>query len=121
MAVVDLNKLEEIHEPPVAGSTDAVDLDLSAYLREVEIDLRIEHLEGLRQDRREREKYADKIFNLVTRWLYGIMALIILCSLDRAVPCFHLSDTVILAIIGGTTVTVLGLFAIVAKYLFPKK
>lgn len=33
-------------------------------------------------------------------------------------PRFELSDTVLLALIGGTTASVLGLFVIVANYLF---
>jgi hypothetical protein len=34
---------------------------------------------------------------------------------------FNLSDTVILAAIGGTTVNVLGIFVVVVNYLFPKR
>ena len=34
---------------------------------------------------------------------------------------FALSDAVILAAIGGTTVNVLGIFIIVVNYLFPKR
>ncbi len=121
MAKVDLRKLAEIHEVATPKSKGTVDPDRAAFVAKVDHDLKNEHLRGLRQDRREREKYADKIFTLVTRWLFGIMVLIILCGLGKSVPIFHLSDAVLLAIIGGTTVTVLGLFAIVAKYLFPKK
>ena len=38
-------------------------------------------------------------------------------------PCisFKLSDTVLATLIGSTTASVLGLFAIVANYLFPKR
>lgn len=37
------------------------------------------------------------------------------------VVAFELSDTVVLALIGGTTANVVGLFYIVARYLFPRR
>ena len=34
---------------------------------------------------------------------------------------FNLSNNVLLAAIGGTTINVIGLFLVVARYLFPKR
>lgn len=34
---------------------------------------------------------------------------------------FKLSDSVLIALIGGTTVNVIGLFLVVANYLFPRR
>lgn len=96
-----------------------------------------EKAEILKQDRLERQKYAKYLFKLVCAWLLGVYSIIILGGLSAStiridvddiphleridgLPKFELSDTVLLALIGGTTVNVLGLFIIVANYLFPK-
>ena len=76
-------------------------------------------VEGLRQDIAERKAYANKVFKLVCFWLFGLFILLLLAGFPR--PPFYLSDSVLIAIISGTTVNVLGLFAIVANYLFPKR
>lgn len=74
---------------------------------------------SLDQDIREREKYTDKIYNLIYKWLQGI-GLIILFQGFLPKKFFYLSDKVLIALIGGTTINVLGLFAIVVCYLFRK-
>ena len=83
------------------------------------------------QDTRERKSYAIKIFWLVTVWLGLVFLLLILNGFKRASvglgssPAvltfgwhFELSDKVLVSIIAGTTVDVIGLFAVVASYLF---
>ena len=58
---------------------------------------------------------------MVVIWLLGIAAFLLLdgfWSAYNSKP--FLSDAVILALIGGTTASVLGLFTIVANYLFPQ-
>jgi hypothetical protein len=75
----------------------------------------------LRQDLIERRRYADGLWKMVVIWLLGITAFLLLDGFWSAYnnkP--FLSDAVILALIGGTTASVLGLFAIVANYLFPQ-
>ena len=93
-----------------------------------------EYVEVLKQDREERAKYAGKLFRLICAWLASVY-LILLCngieyeevyfkeksSLETEVVYkldFNLSEPVLLALIGGTTINVLGLFVIVANYLF---
>ena len=54
---------------------------------------------------------------MVAVWLIAILTIIILtglCILD-------ISDTIILGLIGATTVNVTAFFVIVTKYLFPSK
>ena len=66
-----------------------------------------------------RLKYADKVFWLVCVWLsFVIMALG--CS-GLHIHGFQLSDNVLIAFIVSTTASVIGLFAIVAKWLFPSR
>ena len=78
-----------------------------------------EELKGLKQDREERKRYATRIFNLIAVWLFGIFFLLILAGFRPF--GFHLGDTVLVSFIGGTTINVLGIFIVVAKYLFPSR
>jgi len=94
-----------------------------------------ERVKILQQDRQERQKYAKYLFKLICAWLLGIYSIIMLAGFGATVarfdmsdvpvvkrlefkPSFKLSDAVLLALIGGTTINVLGLFVIVANYLF---
>ena len=83
--------------------------------------------QGLKQDIAERKKYAHRIFCLISTWLASVLAIIILDGFGTsgiALPwihlSFHLSEPVVLAIVGSTTLDVLGIFYIVTNYLFPK-
>jgi hypothetical protein len=77
-----------------------------------------EMLEGVKQDREERKIYARRVFVLTSAWLLAIVILLVLQGLKRVWLGFELSEGVILALIGGTTVNVLGFFYFVLKYLF---
>jgi hypothetical protein len=71
---------------------------------------------GLEQDREERKKYAHRIFVLICTWIGGVFAIVV----AQGIGChFSLAEGVVLAVIGTTTVNVLGIFYIVAHYLFP--
>lgn len=75
-------------------------------------------LEGLRQDIQERKKYADKIYKLIVFWLLAIFLLVLINGFCSAFDLFSLSTAVMTTIVGGTTVNILGIFYIVANYLF---
>lgn len=84
-----------------------------------------------------RKVYAERLFRAIAFWILGIFILLLLqgfCdghqnTLDLTVrgnrlvlrPQFHLAETVLLAVIGGTTVNIIGLFYVVTNYLFPTK
>ncbi len=76
-------------------------------------------LADLLQARGERKKYADRLFWLVACWLAVIGAMVLFSGF--AVFSFQLSDLVLSTLIGATTASVLGLFVIVANYLFPRR
>jgi len=76
-------------------------------------------LRGIGQDLSERKTYANRIFCLVVGWLICMVGLLLLQGFKPA--GFHLSDTIITAAIGATTINVLGMLYVVANYLFPKK
>jgi hypothetical protein len=77
---------------------------------------------GLAQDIAERKKYAKLFFRLSCAWLVAITVILMLQgfgSLSFWKAPFNLPDSIVLAMIGSTTVNVLGILYIVAKYLFP--
>ncbi|KGV13385.1 hypothetical protein [Burkholderia pseudomallei] len=65
-----------------------------------------------------RTEYAQKIYRLVVRWLVGIAILLLLQGFHLG--SFSLPEKVLLALIGGTTLNVIGIFTIVANFLFSK-
>ena len=71
-------------------------------------------IRSLRLDLKQRKKYANKIFSLIVIWL----ACILVITLLQGFGFMFLSDNVLVALLGGTTINVLGLFIIVAKYIF---
>jgi hypothetical protein len=93
--------------------------------REEEQDLEsqeyLAHISGLIQDMAERKKYAGRIFCLLAIWLIGIFLLLLLQGFLSPHNWFNLDDKVIIAAIGGTTLNVIGIFIVVARYLFPQK
>jgi hypothetical protein len=90
---------------------------------ELEKKHRKERLKSDKQDRKARKKYANKLHRLVVYWLFGI-ALLISAQGIRYFPGdveFRLSENVVVAMIGGTTLNVLGLYLIVVRYLFSRR
>ncbi len=96
--------------------SDAEKNALDNYGREEFEELhRIEDFRRKRQRRVQRRDYAERIFSLMVWWLLGIGGILLLQALSNE---FYLSENVLLALIGGTTANVLGIFYYVAKFLF---
>ncbi|MDQ6651771.1 MAG: hypothetical protein M3Y84_03405 [Acidobacteriota bacterium] len=66
-----------------------------------------------------RKRYTNRLFWLIVFWLLVVITFIGLAGFH--VKGFTMSNTVIVAFITSTTVSVLGLFLIPAKWLFPSK
>lgn len=135
---LNLSDIAPIPLKPSAQNIEAAQKETDSYERlgNAKADAAEEYVKVLKQDREERGKYADKLFNLICTWLIVISLLIIGSGykndLDTTItnssgkiiretttpPRFELSDKVLLALIGGTTASILGLFVIVANYLF---
>jgi uncharacterized membrane protein YhdT len=79
------------------------------------------HLQALRQDLEERKRYAVLIFRLVVGWLIFVALVILLQGFLGPHRWFQVSDPVLLAMFGTTTVNVIGTLFVVANYLFPNK
>jgi hypothetical protein len=77
-------------------------------------------IQGLVQDIDERKKYATYFFWLACSWLLTIILVVLLQGFGGFLE-FRLSDNVVLALIGSTTVNVLGILYVVSNYLFPKR
>ena len=71
-----------------------------------------------------RQTFAVRIFKFMTGWMIVVVMLAFLqgfqfCFLpDRFCGGFHLSENVLIALFVTTTINVLGIFGIVAKWLF---
>jgi hypothetical protein len=96
-------------------------------LRNRTIELKNRRLElrnqQLDQDRKERERYADRIYNIVIAWLATVGSILVLQGFGRLgnLPPFELAPTVMITAIGSTTASIIGIFIIVARHLFPPK
>ncbi len=78
-----------------------------------------QRIEDLKQNRAERKKFATLLFMLIIGWLIAIGIVLFSQGLGFFIAWkFSLSESVMLALIGGTTINVLGLFLVVVKYLF---
>ena len=93
-------------------------------LDKLEDDLKRERdLHGLRKT------FLNRLFGLILGWLVAVVICVFLCAVggeqqsgDWNCPfTFKLPDSVLIAFISSTTVSVLGLFLIAAKWLFPSK
>lgn len=64
-----------------------------------------------------RKQYVGRLFWLITAWLGIVIGLVALSATLKDI--FTLADSVLIAFITSTTVSVIALFVIVAKLLFP--
>jgi hypothetical protein len=80
-------------------------------------------LRGLAQDIDLRGQFANRIFILFVGWLLLVLGVLFFQGFKATVygHNFGLSDSVVLALIGSTTVNVIGVFVIVVHYLFPNR
>jgi uncharacterized membrane protein len=86
-------------------------------LRKVELDIDAiqDELEAQRERRETQKTYIPRLFRLIVAWHIVVVAFVFL----TAIGVFHLSD-VLIAFITSTTVSVLGLFGVVARWLYSK-
>jgi hypothetical protein len=98
-----------------------------------------EALKDRRQEVANRASYTTKIFWLIVAWMVVVLLIVAAVgfrhpeqTLDvtgTVIPtttadwfvAFHLSDSVLITLISGTTANVLGLFLVVAQHLFPRR
>ena len=90
--------------------------DLGEHQLQYEVDALRQQLQEAQETHRLRIGYANKIFALVCVWLGCVIGAVLLAGFQTF--GFALSDKVLMTFIASTTVPVLGLFVIVAKWMF---
>lgn len=92
-------------------------VDLYDYRQEYEIQTLQQQLVEAVETHEHRIAYIGRVFWLVVAWLACVVLCIVLTGYQDT--GFILSDRVLIAFITSTTVNVVGLFVIVAKWLYP--
>ena len=95
--------------------------DLSLDLVEHKLSFQVQTLEQELLESKDtqnlRLNYSNKIFWLVCSWLVCVAVSVFLAGFK--IYNFSLSDKVLITFITSTTVNVVGLFVVVAKWMFP--
>lgn len=73
-------------------------------------------LNNFLQNQIARRRYSLRIFIITSGWLISVVGILLLVGFK----VLDLSDSVLIALLGTTTVNVLGFFIIVIQYLFNK-
>jgi hypothetical protein len=110
--------------PPMLLEPNAIPLevDYGKDLGQIELDWYRNNLIEAQSMFKERRRYALWLFGLSVIWLIVILAFLLFAAIKSMFGIdFALSDTVLVALITTTTINVLGLFYIVARWLFPSK
>lgn len=112
-------KIEDI-VAPIQGASDDPDEKTSREIESLDRAYREEELSSLKQDNKLRADFAQKLYKLVVWWLSAIGVCLGLEGFGSIWGFFNLGDSIVIALLGGTTLNVLGIFYIVANYFFPK-
>lgn len=122
-AIREAAQFEEQHTPE-DSQKEKEQVNPNASLEDIKQNYEIEELKEIVQGRRHadevhkmRKKFAPYLFGLVCFWLVVVSISVFLSGF--ALWGFNLSDKVIITFIATTTANVLGLFYVVAKWLYP--
>ena len=110
-------------QPPQGGDRLAQEDDKAytlSQLRNKKLEQQIRHIEA---EHTARLKLLRSLARLIHGWLTFVASLLLLQGFLGTSECvpFKMSDQVMLAVLGVTTVNVLGVFLVAANYLFPKE
>lgn len=112
---------ENIPKSQLPSSTQDLDPDPSLSLEDLkqkhDIELLKQELEELKDTHTLRLKFAKSIFWVVVLWLLFVS--IILVMEGFWLWDFSLSDAILITILTTTSINIIGLLVIVAKWLFP--
>ena len=76
--------------------------------------LRSEHLAGIRQERKQRKKYATCLFVFISIYMCTVFVILFFVGFGL----MSISDKILITLLSTTLVNVFGLFIYVLKYLF---
>lgn len=94
---------------------EATELILDSHRKDVE--KKAEEIESLKQDRKQRRIFSYCIFGFMCVYMAAAIAIVFLCGLG--VMC--LKESVLITLLTTTLANVIGVFNLVAKYLFHNK
>lgn len=97
---------------------EGIEVGVSSDMEAIEKAIRFEEYKGKKQDREQRKDFAERIFQFLM--VYMLFSGFVLVLSGIAINNFHLNDEVLITLLGTTTANVIGIFVIVAKYLFPQ-
>ena len=111
-----LNKLNTLGGKEASGASPSMseEKEYTSTKAEMEIANLQEELDGRKQDREQRKVFAQWIFGLVCAYLLAVLVTVFLVGFGP----MTLSDIVLNVLLTTTTANVIGIFVIVAKYLF---
>lgn len=105
--------------PEKVANEETRDLSIDLEEHRIWFDVKVlqDQFVQIQQNHNLRVSYTGRIYRLVVTWLGCVVA----CVLLAGFGCwgFRLSDAVLVAFITSTTVNVVGLFVLVAKWMFP--
>lgn len=104
-------------DPLVAVENRSLEAEKEAEKLEIANERLRDELKEARDLHELRKTYTTKLFWLIVGWLLVVVLYVFLAAAFG--NHFKLSDSVLIAFITSTTVSVLGLFIVVAKWLFP--
>lgn len=87
--------------------------------------LKAEELKSKEQDRQQRKEFADKIFSMLSLFLFFVCLILFFAGTKsvevKPYPDFELSDNVLIALLTTASANVIGIFVVVVRYLFPSQ
>lgn len=111
--------LNDITPPSISTTSDS---SKTAYVdaeRELELERKKQEATFALDNHKARIRYSRYIFVLVCIWLTAVLVVCIAQGIPRI--GFHLSDSILITLLGTTTANVIGVLIIVLRYLFPQK
>lgn len=115
----DLSLLQKLSATSAFSDTSSTlsEDNMNLALKRVELDLKKEVLEGAKQDREQRRKFANRVFILIAIYLGIVLIALFFCGFGM----MSLNQSVIITLLSTMTANVIGIFAMVVRYLFYHK
>ena len=83
----------------------------------LELKLLKAQIQKFEDDNESRREFSRNIFAVTVIWMFLVLVVVIQCASGK----WHLPDPVLIALITTTTANVIGIFIIVANYLFNRE
>lgn len=106
--------IDDIFAPrDLPAGPDLIDNLLESRLRQAELE---EIIQDYASNRELREKYAAKVYLFLATWSAGVFLILVVNGFG--LWGFTLADTVLSVLVGGTTISVIGLVGFIVRGLF---